>query len=156
MGFFYLAYPNYPFQVFPFQFLLKACDYENIIKHCEEELNNNGERSHEAKLLRATFNILCKQQEKAMEDLSDLIQDDKVSVKIRVNALIKRASLFIQQCKDPSKDPELSFKDFTTALELDPENADIYHHRGQVCFHCYYLLSSSLSLSFYSLSLRES
>jgi len=111
---------------------LKACDYENIIKHCEEELNNNGERSHEAKLLRATFNILCKQQEKAMEDLSDLIQDDKVSVKIRVNALIKRASLFIQQCKDPSKDPELSFKDFTTALELDPENADIYHHRGQV------------------------
>ena len=83
-----------------------------------------------------------------MEDLSDLIQDDKVSVKIRVNALIKRASLFIQQCKDPSKDPELSFKDFTTALELDPENADIYHHRGQVCFHCYCLLSCSLSLLF--------
>ena len=55
-----------------------------------------------------------------------------IAVKVRVNALIKRASLFIQQCKDPSKDPELSFADFSAALELDPDNADIYHHRGQV------------------------
>ena len=53
-------------------------------------------------------------------------------MKVKVNALIKRASLFIQQCKDPSKDPQLSFADFSTALELDPDNADIYHHRGQV------------------------
>ena len=32
----------------------------------------------------------------------------------------------------PSKDPELSFADFEKAVTLDPDNADIYHHRGQV------------------------
>ena len=65
-----------------------------------------------------------------------------IAVKVRVNALIKRASLFIQQCKDPSKDPELSFADFSAALELDPDNADIYHHRGQVgCSPFFWALS---------------
>ena len=67
-----------------------------------------------------------------MTDLTTLINDDSADVKIRVNALVKRASLFIQQCKDPTQDPELSFGDFAQAIELDPENADIYHHRGQV------------------------
>jgi len=111
---------------------LKAGSYDAIIKHCDEELEGKGDRCHEARLLRATFYILSKQQTKAMADLGILIEDDTVSVKVRVNALIKRASLFIQQCKDPSKDPELSFADFSAALELDPDNADIYHHRGQV------------------------
>ena len=91
-----------------------------------------GERSNEARLLRATFYILTKQQELAMADLTVLIDNPEVEVKLRVNALIKRASLYIQQCKDPSKDPQLSFADFALAVELDPENADIYHHRGQV------------------------
>ena len=48
---------------------------------------------------------------------------------MQVNALIKRASLYIQQCKDPSKDPAMSLEDFALAEELDPENADIYNHR---------------------------
>ena len=65
-----------------------------------------------------------------------------IAVKVRVNALIKRASLFIQQCKDPSKDPELSFADFSAALELDPDNADIYHHRGQVSCSPFFRASS--------------
>jgi len=111
---------------------LKACDYDNIIKHCDEEIESKGDRVHEATLLRATFYILSKQADKAMEDLTRLIEEETASVSIRVNALIKRASLYIQQCKDPSKDPELSFADFEKAVTLDPDNADIYHHRGQV------------------------
>ena len=70
-----------------------------------------------------------KLQSKAMEDFSCLVEDPLTHVKVKVNALIKRASLYIQQCKDPKKDPELSFADFALAAELDPENADIYHHR---------------------------
>lgn len=70
-----------------------------------------------------------KLQSKAMEDFSCLVEDPLTDVKVKVNALIKRASLYIQQCKDPKKDPELSFADFALAAELDPENADIYHHR---------------------------
>jgi len=61
-----------------------------------------------------------------------LIENEEAAAKLTVNALIKRASLSIQQCKDPSKDPQLSFADFAAAVELDPDNADIYHHRGQV------------------------
>ena len=82
--------------------------------------------------MRATFYILSKQREKSMEDLTNIINDDNAPVKIKVNALIKRASLYIQQCKDPSKDPQMSFADFSKAVELDPDNSDIYHHRGQV------------------------
>ena len=82
--------------------------------------------------MRATFYILSKQREKGLEDLTNIINDDNAPVKIKVNALIKRASLYIQQCKDPSKDPQMSFADFSKAVELDPDNSDIYHHRGQV------------------------
>jgi len=58
--------------------------------------------------------------------------ESSISTKVRVNALIKRASLFIQRCQDPVKDPQLALEDFGTALNLDKDNADIYHHRGQV------------------------
>jgi import receptor subunit TOM70 len=111
---------------------LKQEQYERVIPHCDQEISSAGVQAAEARLLRATFYILTKQQDLAMEDLTIIIEDDGVDVKLRVNALIKRASLYIQQCKDPSKDPMLSFADFARAVELDPENADIYHHRGQV------------------------
>jgi hypothetical protein len=52
----------------------------------------------------------------------------------RSNALIKRASLHIQQCSDPEKDTLLSFADFEEALKADPTNPDIFFHRGQVLF----------------------
>ena len=32
-------------------------------------------------------------------------------------------------CKDPKKDPDLSFADFAAAAELDADNSDIYNHR---------------------------
>lgn len=83
-------------------------------------------------LLRGTFYILNKQMSLAFTDLEKVIDDQTASAPIRVNALIKRASLFIQQCKDPHRDPELSLADFKKAEELDPDNADLYHHRGQV------------------------
>ena len=114
---------------------LKSKEYEKIIPHCNEEVEAGGDRQHEAKLLRATFYILTKQQEAAMTDLTDLADDNAVQTKLRVNALIKRASLYIQRCKDPSTDPQLSFADFSRAVDLDPDNADIYHHRGQVGLH---------------------
>jgi len=111
---------------------LVAERYSEIVEDCNEEINDEKEYIQHARLLRGTFYILQKQQAKAMEDLSLLIENPETDTKIKVNALIKRASLYIQQCKDPRRDPELSFEDFKKALEIDPENADIYHHRGQV------------------------
>merc|ERR1712012_331997 len=110
----------------------KADNFDDIIKHCDEEIESKGDKITEATLLRGTFFILCKQTEKALTDLNNIINDDTAPVKYKANALIKRASLHIQQCKDPSKDPELSKADFAKALEIDPDNADVHHHRAQV------------------------
>lgn len=44
-----------------------------------------------------------------------------------MNTLIKRASLHLQQGK---KDEAL--QDLNDAEAVDPENADVYHHRAQV------------------------
>merc|ERR1712048_1117502 len=49
------------------------------------------------------------------------ISDDSANAKIRTNALIKRASLFIQQCKDPVQDPLKAKEDFKKAVDLNPE-----------------------------------
>lgn len=48
-------------------------------------------------------------------------------LQLRANALIKRGSMYMQQ-----QQPLLSTQDFNTAAEIDPRNADVYHHRGQV------------------------
>ena len=56
-------------------------------------------------MLRGTFYILKKQSKEAMDDFTEIIEDESCDVKIRTNALIKRASLYIQQCKDPHQDP---------------------------------------------------
>lgn len=46
---------------------------------------------------------------------------------MKVNVLIKRGSLFIQQEKNTT-----GLDDFATAIRIDPDNVDVYHHRGHV------------------------
>jgi len=108
--------------------------FEKVIDHCSELIKSteNKDARDLSQLLRGTFYILSKQQDFAMSDLSSLIDDDSANPKIRTNALIKRASLYIQQCKDPVQDPLKAMDDFKKAVEIDPDNSDIYHHRGQV------------------------
>ena len=113
---------------------LKGENYEEVIPACTNEIESNGSFANEARVLRGTFYILSKQQNLAFGDLNTVIDDESADVRLRVNALIKRASLYIQQCKDPIKDPDMSFADFAKAEKIDPENTDIYHHRGQVRF----------------------
>lgn len=50
---------------------------------------------------------------------------------MKVNALVKRGSLYMQHEKVDD-----SLKDFDKAAVLDPTNSDVFHHRGQVsvCF----------------------
>ena len=121
---------------------LRQETFEGVIPACNEELclplsdgsSSSGGPIDQSMclLLRGTFYILNKQMQEAFGGLEKVINDETASVDVRVNALIKRASLFIQQCKDPHKDPELSLADFKRAEELNPKNADVYHHRGQV------------------------
>lgn len=105
---------------------LDAQDYESIVAHCTEELDSNGKYKNEALLLRATFFLLLGRHEEAQADLAKAIDSD-ASNKVKVNALIKRASLYTQL-----EETGLCLEDFSRAAELDPNNSDIYHHRGQV------------------------
>lgn len=85
-----------------------------------------------ALLLRATFYMLAGQMEEAVVDLNRVISDTHASSKLKINALIKRATCSIN---DDFSDQEKMGKfngDFDEALRLDDKNCDIYFHRGQV------------------------
>lgn len=130
-------------------------NYDDIIPACTEEINSSESESEyflEALLLRASFYLLSGQQKEAVNDLNTIIDTDSADVDIKVNALIKRASLNMQlektkECVD----------DFDKASILGPNIAgeffwkfpqehflnlfitsslfffvDVYHHRGQI------------------------
>ncbi|CAH2108283.1 unnamed protein product [Euphydryas editha] len=105
---------------------LDAQDYESVVDACTEELQSDGQYKYEALLLRATFYLLLGRHDDAQSDLAKVIDSD-TSVKVKVNALIKRASLYTQL-----ENTERCLEDFAYAAKIDPNNSDIYHHRGQV------------------------
>lgn len=105
---------------------IEAQDYESVVKACTEEVDTDGKYKYEALLLRATFYLLLGRHDDAQVDLAKVIESD-ASIKVRVNALIKRASLYTQL-----ENTERCLEDFANAAKLDPNNSDIYHHRGQV------------------------
>ncbi|CAF4847303.1 unnamed protein product [Pieris macdunnoughi] len=105
---------------------LDSQDYEAIVDACSEELVSEGHYKYEALLLRATFYLLLGRHEEAQVDLGKVIESD-ASTKVKVNALIKRASLYTQL-----ENTEKCLEDFANAAQLDAGNSDIYHHRGQV------------------------
>lgn len=105
-------------------------NYDEIINACTEEIDNSEAESQyklEAVLLRATFYLLRGCHEKALADLDSLISNELADFKLRVSALIKRASMHMQLEK-----PEECINDFNKAAELGPDVSDVYHHRGQV------------------------
>ncbi|KAJ8895740.1 hypothetical protein PR048_001078 [Dryococelus australis] len=103
-------------------------NYEDIIPACTEEITStDSSHKDEATVLRATFYLLLGDHDNALKDFATVIDSDKADVKLRVNALIKRASLHMQL-----EEPLKSIEDFALAAKLDSENSDIYHHRGQV------------------------
>lgn len=105
---------------------LDSQDYESIVQSCTEELDSDGKYKNEALLMRATFYLLLGRHDEAQADLGRVI-DSESSTKVKVNALIKRASLFTQL-----ENTERCLEDFAKAALLDVDNSDIYHHRGQV------------------------
>ena len=108
-------------------------EFDKIITFCDQEISASGTSTLKAKLLKATFFILTKQLEQALELLNVVIEESSESdKKVKVNALVKRGSLYIQRCQDPVNDSVLSLADFKTALELEPNSADAYMNRGQI------------------------
>ena len=107
--------------------------FEKILAFCDEEISASGPYILKAKLLKATFLILTKQLEQAFELLTIVIKESsETDTRVKVNALVKRGSLFIQRCQDPVNDSVLSLADFKAALELEPNSADAFMNRGQI------------------------
>lgn len=92
-----------------------------------KEIDAEGKYMAEALLLRATFYLLIGNANAAKPDLDKVISLKEANVKLRANALIKRGSMYMQQ-----QQPLLSTQDFNMAADIDPQNADVYHHRGQL------------------------
>lgn len=103
-------------------------DYENVIPACNEEINASESESEnliEALSLRASFLLISGCHTEALEDLKMIIETKDVDRKIKANALIKRASLYMQMEK-----PESCLKDFEIAAELAPDTS------GKVFLFC--------------------
>lgn len=91
-------------------------NYDEIIPACTEEINSSESESQyimEALSLRATFNLLMGAHSEALDDLKTIIESEDADIKIKVNVLIKRASLNMQLDKT-----EDCLKDFETASKL--------------------------------------
>jgi len=102
-------------------------DYNTVIPLVTEELETLDSENHNlALLLRATFRIIYGDHENALKDLNDLLNTN-TNKRIRSNALIKRGSLRLQL--EGQTD---ALDDLASAIRDDPENSDIYHHRGQL------------------------
>ncbi|XP_025932547.1 mitochondrial import receptor subunit TOM70 [Apteryx rowi] len=102
-------------------------NYDKIISESTKEIEAKGKYMAEALLLRATFYLLIGNANAAKPDLDQVISMEGANVKLRANALIKRGSMYMQQ-----QQPVLSTQDFNMAADIDPQNADVYHHRGQL------------------------
>lgn len=112
------------------QTALKKEDYDSIIPACTEEIEYSEAEAQykmEALVLRATFYLLVGQHNEALTDFDTIINNQDAPKKVKVNALIKRATLYMQQEK-----VDQCLQDFKTAAEVDDQNPDVYHHRGQV------------------------
>lgn len=108
----------------------KNGQFNEVVASCNEEIESSEDDSPykiEAILLRGTFYLLSGQFDKSLTDFNQVINHKDADPKLRSNALTKRASLHMQ-----TDQREASFSDFDAAIKLDPENPDIYHHRGQV------------------------
>ncbi|XP_077483448.1 mitochondrial import receptor subunit TOM70-like [Amblyomma americanum] len=101
--------------------------YEDVIPHCNAEVDSEGEAVPEALLLRGTLHMLQGLAQATLDDLNRLLSMDNVDVKVRVNALIKLGTLKVH-----AEQLEEALQDFEQAAQLDPSNADVFLHRGQV------------------------
>lgn len=111
--------------------LFKEEKYDDIIETCTSKIESWDSKDIQVKLklhlLRGTFYLLLGQHEDAIKDLNTVINNDEALKSVKVNALIKKATMSMQL-----ENPDKCFEDFEAALAIDTECGDIYHHRGQV------------------------
>ncbi|XP_071500354.1 mitochondrial import receptor subunit TOM70-like [Diadema antillarum] len=109
------------------KYCFKEGHFDSIIDACTDEINSGGSKAPEALLMRATFYLLKGQGLLARPDLDKVIRLPEADKKLKANALIKRGSMHMQEGNQME-----AMTDFGQAVVIDPDNADVYHHRGQL------------------------
>ncbi|XP_064599062.1 mitochondrial import receptor subunit TOM70-like [Liolophura sinensis] len=102
-------------------------DYDSIIDLCTTGVESAENPDRElCVLLRATFYYIKGQGQLALKDLNSLLDKDDLAKNIRVNALIKRGALSLDEGQQTE-----ALDDLAAAVRLDSTNSDVYYHRGQ-------------------------
>ncbi|KYN27304.1 Mitochondrial import receptor subunit TOM70, partial [Trachymyrmex cornetzi] len=109
---------------------LKNREYHNIISMCTEIIESPKfytlpPSKLEVLLLRSTFYLIWQRYSAAIHDLDVILFSEDVCDDIRVNALIKKARVYMVIGSS-----EMAFKIFELALTINPSCSDIYYHRG--------------------------
>ncbi|KAF9018353.1 ADP ATP carrier receptor [Hymenopellis radicata] len=107
---------------------LDASDYQHAVSLVNEAIEqglSTDVLKAEALNLRGTFKFLMGDVPGAKTDLQTSID----LVPSFTQSLVKIASVYMEQ-----SDPEQAFKCFEDAIEQNPNDPDIYYHRGQVLF----------------------
>ncbi|XP_003742755.1 mitochondrial import receptor subunit TOM70 [Galendromus occidentalis] len=122
--------------------------WDQVEGHCTEEIRqeHDKEKLEKALLLRAGLCVLSGRIDDAERDVDTLLSRENVNVKVRVNALIKKATAEVHR-----EQYEQALATFEKAVGLDPNNADIYLHRGQI-----YLLLDQVDQTLRNLELSAS
>lgn len=104
---------------------LKMSDYPHVVSLINEAIEqgiSTTEGKAEALNLRGTFKFLMGDVDGAKNDLNDSIE----LVPSFTQSLVKIASVYMEQ-----GDPTAAFKCFEDAIKHNPNDPDIYYHRGQ-------------------------
>ncbi|KAJ7577925.1 hypothetical protein C8J56DRAFT_1016670 [Mycena floridula] len=107
---------------------LDAADYAHVVTLVNEALEQGISwdiGKAEALNLRATFKFLMGEIDSSKEDLLESIR----LAPTFTQSLVKIASVHMEQSQ-----PEEAFKCFELAISHNPNDPDIYYHRGQVLF----------------------
>lgn len=113
----------------PYQLALHAMKdnkFDKVMPLLEKELNiEESKFLYETRYLRGFFFYLLNNREKCEEDLRFVI-DSEASEKLRTAALIKLGTILVAH-----NDIEGGLKKYAEAANIDANNADVYHQRGQ-------------------------
>ena len=104
-----------------------AGDYTKCIEFCSEEISESNSFAIEAKNLRGSLYMLKCQYKEAKDDFNSIISDESSGERLKSNTYIKLTALYLQNAQDKE-----AFDAYDKAIEIDPNNEDIYCNRAQV------------------------
>jgi import receptor subunit TOM70 len=108
-----------------------AGDYTRCIDACSQEILNEQQHERtfqfEARNLRGSLFMLKCQYVEARADFDYILQSEDASPRLKSNTCIKLTALNLQ-----NNEEDQAYVNYDRAVEIDPENEDIYCNRAQV------------------------